>query len=212
VIEEKVQDGIKDSIMTSNLNPLKLMILMLDILIKISSSFKITVFRCMKIQEPLEERAKSIVNSFSRPEELKLILKETDLFGKDLLWYISEHNIYSILDTKLMDRILQDFWNSNIDVTGTFLEASSSFKILSLSSFSYSKDQEKLRRFHVKKEVNSMHSHFLQFDVWKKSMFVRYFLEAVFFLIMALFFQYFIAEFNRDLHILSEDLEQEEMI
>lgn len=62
--------------------------------------------RCNKVLELLEDKAKTIINSFKQSDELKLILKQNDLFGRDLLWYISEHGIYSILDTKVMDRIL----------------------------------------------------------------------------------------------------------
>lgn len=62
--------------------------------------------RCKRITKPLERYAKEIINSFLAADELKLILKQRDLHGRDLLWYLAEHNIYSILDAKVMDRIL----------------------------------------------------------------------------------------------------------
>lgn len=62
--------------------------------------------RCKRIIDPLEKQAKKIINSFLQPEELKILMKQRDLHMRDLLWYLAEHNIYSILDAKIMDRIL----------------------------------------------------------------------------------------------------------
>ena len=58
---------------------------------------------------------------------MKLMLKEEDLDGRNSLWFMAHHNIYDILDTNVMDRIIYDLWKSNIDVTGTLFEASSNY-------------------------------------------------------------------------------------
>lgn len=122
------------------MSPLKILILMIDIVQNIVKNYKINFMRCNKILEHLEDRSRHIINSYKSPDELKMILKQTDLFGRDLLWYISEHGIFSILDTKVMDRIIQDFWNSNIDITGSFFEASTVYQIVTKSSMTYTKD------------------------------------------------------------------------
>jgi len=88
------------------MNPLKICVLMIDIVKNIVKNYKINFMRCNKILEQLEDRCRHIINSYKSPDELKMILKQTDLFGRDLLWYISEHGIFSILDTKTMDRII----------------------------------------------------------------------------------------------------------
>ena len=51
-----------------------------------------------------------------------------------------------------------------------------------------------------------MRVHILQYEVWKKSMFIRYLLEACIFTIIAGFFQTYISRFNRDVHKLGSDL------
>jgi len=45
----------------------------------------------------------------------------------------------------------------------------------------------------------------MQFEVWKKSMFIRYLIEAFVFIFFALFFQYYITFFNQDIHKMIED-------
>jgi hypothetical protein len=150
ILEFRLDEETSMSFVTFNINPLKLIILKIDIIKKIIKNFKINFMRCNKILTMLIDMAKNIINSFKESDELKLVLKQNDLYGRDLLWYISEHGIYEILDTKVMDRILQDFWNSNIDVTGNFFECSSSYQIIKKSSLTYHKDQEQRRRFYHK--------------------------------------------------------------
>lgn len=94
---------------------------------------------------------------------------------------------------------MQDFWQSNVEVSGTLLECSTSFQILSSSSL---KDREKELRFNPNK---SLKQHQFQFKVWQKSMFLRYALESTFFLLIALAFQYLVAIFNSDVHKIRED-------
>ena len=104
-----------------------------------------------------------------------------------------------------MDRIMQDFWKSNIDVSGSFLEASTSYQILTRSSLDISKDEEKGNRFYKFKDVSSFKSHSFQFCVWMKSMQIRYTLESISFVALAFVFQYFISIFNADTHKVRED-------
>ena len=66
----------------------------------------------------------------SNPDELKLLLKQKDLRGNDSLYYMALYNVYKILDTKCLDRILQDFWKSNMDATGVLLECSTGWRLL----------------------------------------------------------------------------------
>lgn len=47
----------------------------------------------------------------------------------------------------------------------------------------------------------------MQFEVWKKSMFIRYLIEAFVFIFFALFFQYYITFFNQDIHKMIEDMD-----
>jgi hypothetical protein len=183
-----LDDEVNKNFISYNHNPLKLLIVIIDILNKIKVKFKIAYLRCNKIAEQCELKCKKIIDSFVSPDELKIVLKQRDMFGKDLLWYVAEHNIYKILDAKVMDRILQDFWNSNIDITGRFMEASSTYQIIRKSHFAYTKDQESCRRFYHKTDVRTIRPHILQFEVWKKSMFIRYVIEAVIFIIIAGFF------------------------
>lgn len=104
------------------------------------------------------------------------------------MWYIAEHNLYSLLGSRVMDRIMQDFWKSNMDVSGNIMEASTAYRIISRSSFAFTRDEEKEQRFYKRKDMSKLKSHPFQFHVWKKSMLVRYAIEAFSFVALAFFF------------------------
>ena len=44
--------------------------------------------------------------------------------------------------------------------------------------------------------------------IWLKSMYVRYLIESVMFVLLAFTFQYMISIFNKDTHLIREDKEQ----
>ena len=47
--------------------------------------------------------------------------------------------------------------------------------------------------------------HILNYVVWKKSMFIRYFLECILYIFQVLFLTYFVANFNHDMHTMEKD-------
>lgn len=105
-LEEKVEEDVAYNFVSHNVNPLKCLMLIIDVVHKVKDAYPIVYLRCQMVTEPVEKMAKAIIDSFPSPDELKIVLKQKDLYGQDLLWYIAEHNIYSILDAKVMDRIL----------------------------------------------------------------------------------------------------------
>jgi len=68
-------------------------------------------------------------------EELKVLLKQKDLEGRNYLWFIAEQNVYQVMESDLMDKIIQDFWKSNLDITGNLMEASTSYSILRTAGY-----------------------------------------------------------------------------
>lgn len=63
-----------------------------------------------------------------------------------------------MLDTKMMDRIMKDYWGSNIDTSGSFFEASTCFNILS-SDFGSKDDYEASHRFFSVRDYKSFRPH-----------------------------------------------------
>ena len=50
---------------------------------------------------------------------------------------------YKLMDTKVMDRIMKDYWNSNIDISGHFMNTSTAYKILTTHDLTFKEDYER---------------------------------------------------------------------
>ena len=72
---------------------------------------------------------------------------------------MSLHNVYSILDTKSTDRIIQDFWKSNIDVNGNLLSASTCYRLIEDTFNSKEIDMEIFDIMKKFRNSNSLKSH-----------------------------------------------------
>ncbi|CDW75491.1 UNKNOWN [Stylonychia lemnae] len=109
-IEANLDDQTSIALFSQNLNPIKIGMSLIDLMFRIQNKFKIATFRTDKINGLLEEQIQKIIKDIQNSDELKYLLKQKDLLGNDSLYYMSLHNVYSILDTKSTDRIIQDFW------------------------------------------------------------------------------------------------------
>jgi hypothetical protein len=119
--------------------------------------------------------------------------------------YMEQFDTYKMLDTKMMDRIMKDYWGSNIDTSGSFLEASTSFNILK-SDFTSKDDYEATHRFYHKRDYKSFRPHEFVYKVYVRSMQQRFFFELIAFLVLAVFFQFQIDSFNSGQHELDRDI------
>ena len=95
---------------------------------------------------------------------------------------------YPLMDTKVMDRIMKDYWNSNIDTSGSFFVNSTSHQILTVHKLAYIEDYERSHRFYVRRDPGETRSHPYLFQVYLNSMQMRYFIEIVTFSLLAVAF------------------------
>ena len=106
--------------LVSNLNPILCGLLILNSLNGIAISFPVAKFRIEHLVDIITHQIRSVLVSIYMPVEIKSQIKLKDLDGKDSFYYMEMLDSYQLLDTKVMDRILKDFWSSNIDANGSF--------------------------------------------------------------------------------------------
>jgi hypothetical protein len=64
--------------------------------------------------------------------------------------YMEQLDSYTLMDTKIMDHIMKEYWNSNIDLSGgKFLGCSTCYNILTKYEFTVMKDFEANHRFYM---------------------------------------------------------------
>ena len=73
---------------------------------------------------------------------MKFQLRQIDLMNRDSLYYWERLDAFEIMETHIMDRVMQEYWQSNLDAGGSFLAASTSYGILTRSGDSFSSNQD----------------------------------------------------------------------
>ena len=137
------------------------------------------------------------------PYKVRLLLKQTDLENYSTLDLMGKLKMYKLMQTKVADRVIQDTWNSKVDVSGSFLENSTAYDYLYYNKLDSQDDFESKKRFYHDRDLTlDVRPNRFAYRVWFESMNLRYFIEMAFFLANVLVFQLYITSFNKDMHLL----------
>ena len=49
------------------------------------------------------------------------------MLDKDSLYYLEHLDAFDIVETHVIDRVMQEYWQSNLDASGPFLGASTAY-------------------------------------------------------------------------------------
>ena len=122
-------------------------------------------------------------------------MRRKDLSNRNSLYYMELMDSFQLMDTKVMDRIMKEYWKSNIDTSGSFFQTSTSLKLLK-ADYRENEDVELSSRFYHARDVSEYTSHPYTLRVYLKSMQTRYFIELALFLMLAVLFQKMIGDFQ----------------
>jgi hypothetical protein len=70
---------------------------------------------------------------------------------------------YTLMNTKIMDRIMKELWDSEYDMSGSFLDQSTSYQLLQ------SPDEEIDRRFFKHRDLKRTRQHKYILPIWTES-------------------------------------------
>ena len=147
-----------------------------------------------KIEKTITKIAWEYIESIDDEFQLRALVFERDYEGRDSLDLLSIHNITGIMDNKNMEKIALELWTSQFDVKGDFLTTSSAYRITVYDSFNSPRDIV-ADFFFLNWKYRSLENyehHLYQFQVWKKSMRAKFFVEGLFITILTVIFQYYL--------------------
>lgn len=127
---------------------------------------------------------RSIFANLYYPLEFEILVSNKDIFDTNALAYMEKMNSYDVMDTKIMDKIMKEYWTSNIDLGDSFFLASTCYNILFKYDFNIMKDYEAENRFYHTFDLTKMMSHGLIMRVWTESMQLRFFIDLVIYVVM----------------------------
>ena len=83
-----------------------------------------------QIQDTAVRIASAFVETMTDEEQLRALVFDKDLEGRDSLTLLSKYNITGIMNNRNMEKIALELWTSEYDVKSTFLECSSALRIV----------------------------------------------------------------------------------
>jgi len=82
------------------------------------------------MEEKILDQISKLLEMFNDPDELMILAESPDYQGNDCFWYLDEYDMYSILDCRIMDRLIQKKWNGKYTANAHIMDTSISFTLL----------------------------------------------------------------------------------
>ena len=119
-LESFITGDIKNTYLVSNVNPMLTGVKIINVLFLMSKRYPVCEFRASTLIEMLTDQCRQILVNLYMPTELKISVRRKDLDNHNSLYYMELMDAFKLMDTKVMDRIMKEYWNSNIDTSGSF--------------------------------------------------------------------------------------------
>ena len=96
-----------------------------------------------------------------------ILVEQRDYEGNDCFWYLDEYNLYSILDCRMMDRVIQKKWLGKYDINSSILDYMTSYTLFNDKYQLFATDRVFAELgheiFHFERNDKT---HFFKFHVW----------------------------------------------
>ena len=92
----------------------------INLLFVLAERYPVSEFRAGTLSDVIMGQCQRILKNLYLPIELKIQVRRKDLGNRDSLYYMELMDSFALMDTKVMDRIMKEYWNSNIDTSGSF--------------------------------------------------------------------------------------------
>lgn len=82
---------------------------------------------------------------------MRFQIRQVDMMNKTPLYYLEHLDAFQIMQSHIMDRVMQEYWQSNLDASGPLLGASTAYGILDHFDDRHRFDYEQKNRFYKKR-------------------------------------------------------------
>ena len=182
-------EAVKDeALINSTVNSLKNIVLTMELVQEAMDKFVNLRGRGNLILERLIEMSHSYIEHIQQERELKILLNDKTLDDRKVSDIILENGMTEVLTNDKMDFIINEIWVSPYNVDGNLMANSSPYRILFVDA-----QHEESTRFYKERLTGKSIQHQFQFQVWYKSLRVRYYFEALALLIITILLQIFVS-------------------
>jgi hypothetical protein len=129
-IEKFITGEKQTTYMVTNVNPILAGVKIINILFLLSERYPSCDLRAHILIEKLTDQCRQILVNLYLPTELKIMVRRKDLSNNNALYYMELMDAFQLMDTKVKDRIMKEYWNPAIETSGSFFETSTAFQVL----------------------------------------------------------------------------------
>jgi len=153
------------------------------------------------MKETITEQIIKVLEVYNDVDELMHLVEQNDYEENDCFWYLDEYNIYSILDSRMMDRVITKKWQGRFDINSTIGDYSISVILLQDRFGLFATDRlfqelkHELLRFDSKDQT-----HLFKFHVWQNSMELRFYIDLFLTTCISLSHVYILNSYNSKMH------------
>jgi hypothetical protein len=159
--------------------------LIIELLELMSAAFDQLQVRCQSIRKKVEDLGHKFLDEVSGEQEMRFLLLEKDLLGRDALELIATHDISIFLRSAHADEVVKEIWRSAYGAHDSIWMASTNSYLL-FNFYHCMEDEEQKRRLFFEKDIRAIENHSLQFVVWRFSGKSRVVVEVL----LSLYFMY----------------------
>lgn len=192
IFESVLNEAASNSVLKKNINPLRVGLMLYRLIDTIQNTFGYSEHTSKLMKELLSGQMRSVLEMYNDPDELMVLVEQTDYEGNDCFWYLDEYDLYNILDCRIMDRVIQKKWNGKYEINTTDLDYSTAYTLMvdKYQLFATDRVFSELRIQTLNFDRADM-VHGYKFHVWKHSMLLRSRIDFVFTLVASFVFQLF---------------------
>jgi hypothetical protein len=71
-----------------------------------------------------------MLEMYNDADDLMHLVETPDFEGNDIFWYLDEYSLFDILDSRIMDKVIQKKWIGPYTLNSVFLDTSVSYTLL----------------------------------------------------------------------------------
>ena len=130
IIEEVISNSAQESIFKHNINPMRVGLILYRVIDEVQKEYGYSEHSTDIMKETITEQIVKLLEIYNDVDELMHLVEQNDYEENDCFWYLDEFNIYSILDSRMMDRVITKKWQGRFDINSRLSDYSISYVLL----------------------------------------------------------------------------------
>ena len=110
IFDQVLKKPANESIFKQNINPLRVGLTMFKLIDDIQKEFNYSSFSSATMKSLITDQIIKILEIYKEPEEMIPLMERLDIGGKDCFWYLEKYEMFKILDSKIMDKFINEKW------------------------------------------------------------------------------------------------------